>query len=388
MEDPQPFVLRIETSDVRPLARLLRGVGFHPRAVVTLSEAGLAVQVEEARTMTGVAYVSAALFDSYEYMPRYLERKPKPILERLAASQIPATNHDTRQDQPEEDAYQNSQEGENGEEDDEPVVDPACVQFEVHLAKWLECLNIYGNAFSTGGNSSSGDDSLSGNKSGYSTGRTRRWADGDETGDFLGGRGGKTGMEITWDGPGEPFRLLLQDEDPKSPITRCALKLMDPEDPSEDQFDAEQMIFQIIMKANWLREAISDLDSSCSQIVLYADPSETDGFEKDANRKAREAAGVFRLEAEGNFGRTVLDYPRDLMDVFNCSESLKFAYSFHRFALANRALQVATKISLRIDNEGYLSLQLMMPSPEGKKLVGPECGIIEFKLRALEEEDE
>jgi hypothetical protein len=45
------------------------------------------------------------------------------------------------------------------------------------------------------------------------------------------------------------------------------------------------------------------------------------------------------------------------------------------------------KISLRIDDQGYLSLQMMMPTPAGKRLTGSDCGIIEFKLRALEEDD-
>ena len=64
-----------------------------------------------------------------------------------------------------------------------------------------------------------------------------------------------------------------------------------------------------------------------------------------------------------------------------------YSYSFGLFSQANRALQAAMKISLRIDDQGYLSLQMMMPTPAGKRLTGSDCGIIEFKLRALEDED-
>ena len=68
-------------------------------------------------------------------------------------------------------------------------------------------------------------------------------------------------------------------------------------------------------------------------------------------------------------------------------DSTLHSYSFGLFSQANRALQAAMKISLRIDDQGYLSLQMMMPTPAGKRLTGSDCGIIEFKLRALEEED-
>jgi hypothetical protein len=63
-------------------------------------------------------------------------------------------------------------------------------------------------------------------------------------------------------------------------------------------------------------------------------------------------------------------------------------YNFGLFSQANRALQAAIKVSLRIDDEGFLSLQMMMPPPVGKRLDNSsDSGIIEFKLTALQEED-
>ena len=62
------------------------------------------------------------------------------------------------------------------------------------------------------------------------------------------------------------------------------------------------------------------------------------------------------------------------------------SYNFSTFSLANRALQASIKVSLRIDNEGFMSLQLMMPQPASKRVAPTESGIIEFKFRALEDE--
>lgn len=96
------------------------------------------------------------------------------------------------------------------------------------------------------------------------------------------------------------------------------------------------------------------------------------------------------------------------MDCFKCTEEIRFrwgpgraspartpcrppvrsprSYNFSTFSLANRALQSSIKVSLRIDFDGFMSLQLMMPQPTNKKVAPTESGIIEFKLRALEEE--
>jgi hypothetical protein len=61
----------------------------------------------------------------------------------------------------------------------------------------------------------------------------------------------------------------------------------------------------------WLREAISDLDPSCSRITIIARPAaprQIMGHSQSASsynpRTERERAGMFRLEAVGNFGKT------------------------------------------------------------------------------------
>lgn len=46
-------VLTLQTNDVRPLARLLRGIGFRHQAILRISNAGLEVAVEEVKTMSG-----------------------------------------------------------------------------------------------------------------------------------------------------------------------------------------------------------------------------------------------------------------------------------------------------------------------------------------------
>lgn len=64
------------------------------------------------------------------------------------------------------------------------------------------------------------------------------------------------------------------------------------------------------------------------------------------------------------------------------------SYSYNTFILCQKALQASIKVSLRIDDDGFLSLQLMMPKPAFKELEGKDFGIIEFKMKALQDDDE
>lgn len=97
-----------------------------------------------------------------------------------------------------------------------------------------------------------------------------------------------------------------------------------------------------------------------------------------------------------------MDYPndRDVLETFECTRSVSFRYLFppqffalirnsnaicsYRFGHISRtlrALQSSTKTSLRIDEEGLLSLQFLMPSPKSAG-GGPESAdaFIEFRV--------
>lgn len=58
-----------------------------------------------------------------------------------------------------------------------------------------------------------------------------------------------------------------------------------------------------------------------------------------------------------------------------------FSYRFGHISRTLRALQSSTKTSLRIDEEGLLSLQFLMPSPKPKGAAGATSdAFIEFRV--------
>lgn len=84
-----------------------------------------------------------------------------------------------------------------------------------------------------------------------------------------------------------------------------------------------------------------------------------------------------------------MDYPNDkeVIESFSCTHTVSFSYHTVHIARAARALASSTKTSLRIDEEGLLSLQFLMPSPiaggggsAGKKM---SEAFIEFRVRTF-----
>ncbi|WRT67436.1 uncharacterized protein IL334_004407 [Kwoniella shivajii] len=335
-------VLLAETNDVRPFARLLRGIGLKHNAVMEITDAGFAVTVEEVRTLCAIAWVPTNLFTSFVYNP----------------PSNPAT-------------------------------------FEISLDALLQCLNIFGNAGAAS--------ATTGNSAGRSK---RRWAGegeaggGEEEADEYSGNGRKgkekrTGMVMKWEGEGHDLNVLLTD-DMRGPTTTCELRTLEPEELMNAQFDQDDMALYLIMKSEWFRDALFDLPPSCTRITLLATPPKEPvpqvqpeaTISSNGRHRHRAEVGQFKILAEGDFGITELDYPNDkeVLDKFDCQEKVKFSYHSSHFTLLHRALHQSVKICLQIEKSGFLCVQIMMPLGEGVP-VGGHSGILEFKMHALEEAD-
>lgn len=130
-------------------------------------------------------------------------------------------------------------------------------------------------------------------------------------------------------------------------------------------------------QSSWLRDALSELDSSTEKLTIIGNPL------PPGNRVVRNAPPRLRLRAVGQYGSTEMDYPndREVLETCECAQPVSFTYArfprrsrsvadvefgrykFSHIARAMRALQLSLKTSLRIDNEGLLDLQFLMPTP-------------------------
>ncbi|KAI9056960.1 Rad1-domain-containing protein [Trametes sanguinea] len=352
MSEDQPRVLTASVHDFRYFAALLRGVNFANRASVSITADGFTVTVEEARCLTATAFVFSHVFDEFIYNP---------------------------------DAARPSQRSQPEDEDDELTA----TAFEIPLGTLMECLNIFGTAGLAPGASQKkkktqgdGDESDGGGGGGRANGKGKGRADdapGNTTLDqwFAPGKG--TGMRMSYAGPGHPLTLLVAEES-GGPTATCEITTWDPEPRLELAFDSDAAVLKIILKSSWLRDALSEIDPSTEKLTIIGNPPPPPG------RAARTSAPpCFRLKAVGQFGSTEMDYPndREVLETCECAHPVAFTYRFAHVARALRALQSSLKTSLRIDDEGLLSLQFMMPAPRrpGRR----SQAFIEFWCLPLEE---
>ncbi|TFY79898.1 hypothetical protein EWM64_g4118 [Hericium alpestre] len=307
---------------------------------------------------SATAYVFADIFDEYIYTPPPAPASPPSTpSSSLTPPPVPASQSDTP-----------------------PTV------LEVPLGTLIECLNIFGTA-----------------GAGASGAKHKKWRKaGDDDGDahddeghggrienFFGPAGGekRTGMRLSYAGEGHPLTLLVL-EDAAGPTATCEITTYDAEPHLELPFDAEQTALKIILKSSWLRDALSELDPSSDKLTFIGNPPTAHGTNTTAARTAARATAkpMLRIQAVGSFGSTEMDYPndREVLETFECTRTVSFSYRYSNITRAIRALQHSTKTSLRIDEEGLLSLQFLMPSPKPRG--GTSDAFIEFRCLPLDED--
>ncbi|KAI0345214.1 Rad1-domain-containing protein [Trametopsis cervina] len=351
-----PHVLSAYVHDVRYFAALLRGVSFTKMASVTVMDSGLVVTTEESRTLLGTAYIFADTFDEYTYNP------------------------------PQQPAVLSQSSSGNAEQEAEQLN----AAFDINVAVLLECLNILGTAgpsttnvkanerahrfHDLGKNGEDGDNNV-----GSSRRNGRGEQDAGKLDHFVSGGGKKTGMRLSYTGPGYPLTLLIAEE-ADGPTVTCEVTTFDPEPRLELPFDADQTALRIILKSSWLRDALSEIDPSCEKLTIIGSPPPPEGRAPRASAPPR-----LRLKAVGNWGSTEMDYPndREVLETCDCPAPVSFSYKHSHVQKALRALQNSTKTSLRIDEDGLLSLQFLMPSPRARPGKAANA-FVEFRCMALE----
>ncbi|GJF00585.1 Rad1-domain-containing protein [Phanerochaete sordida] len=337
-------------NDVQYLAGMLRGINFAARAGVLITKSGMVVTVEDARTLLGTAYIFAEVFDDFKF------------------DETHGTPSQTQQTQ-----------------DPDVKLEPRPrkeVSFEIPLATLVDCLNIFGTnpakevekkpRFHRLGASAIDEEDQQregGPHQREQAGRGDQHSRGPNV----------TGVRITYVGPGHPLEFTMNDPTDGA-LATVELTTFDPEPALELPFDSDRTVLKIILKSSWLRDALSELDTSSEKLTIIGNPAPPPG------RAQRGSAPRLRLKAVGTFGSTEMDYPndREVLETCECDDVVNFSYSFKHIVKAVKALQISTKTSLRIDEQGLLSMQFLMPEPKTRG-GGPGDAFIEFRCLPLEE---
>ena len=220
------------------------------------------------------------------------------------------------------------------EEDDPDAPPPSLPNFQISLSALLETLQIFGAADITNSRFSKPDND------GYGSNiRSNR------PNAFSNQALGMAGVcRLSYAGIGSPFSIILEEA---GVTTTCNLNTYEPESPEEIPFQRDTMQVKIIMQARWLFDAVSELSStSPSRLDITASPS----------------APYVSLSAIGHLGSASVDFAkgRELLETFTVTDRWAQSYKFEMIKAASEAMRLASKVSVRGDEQGVLSLQFMV----------------------------
>ncbi|TGZ84951.1 repair protein Rad1/Rec1/Rad17 [Ascodesmis nigricans] len=210
-------------------------------------------------------------------------------------------------------------------EEEEPIL------FAVSLTALLECLQIFG--------AEAGRD-----KWGSGGGGTMAGGVFDQQVLRIGGS-----CKFEYEAVGSPLVITLDDA---GVITTCTLSTWAPTLVDDIPIIRDSLTLKIIMKSTWLFDAITELSStSVEKLQILASPS----------------APYFSLSASGPLGSTVVEFANDrsLLETFVVPETVQYRYRFGLIKHAVKAMAVSSKVSIRGDRRGTLSLQFMVEQDGG-----------------------
>ena len=149
---------------------------------------------------------------------------------------------------------------------------------------------------------------------------------------------------LSYDRPGAPFSVILEET---GVTTTCELVTYEPEPVDDIPIHKDALCQKIIMRASWLYDAINELSTtSPTRVTMTASPT----------------APYFALSSNGPHGSATVEFSKDpeLLETFQVTRRVVNTYKYALIRGASRAMAMATKVSIRGDEQGVLSLQFLI----------------------------
>ncbi|KAK4543898.1 hypothetical protein LTR36_004672 [Oleoguttula mirabilis] len=315
------------SSSARQLLMLLRCISFAKKAHVRISAEGIRFSTEEGSVVEAFIFLEKALFSSYAYHP-----PPPP----------------SSQDNP-----------------------PDPPTFEINLTSLLETLNIFSL-------SDPNATKRPGDYDNFASHRLNRHAGINA---FSNHALGMTGVcTFNYDGEGSPLSIHMSES---GVTTTCDLTTYEADSAEEIPFARDSLAIKTIMRSTYLLDAVTELSSlTPAHLTLVASPTSRPGADMS-------------LSAAGALGSATVDFTADtssetpILETFYCPNKVSASFKFGLFKHAQRAMAVATKVSLRLDEDGVLSLQFLVEvgasSGGGGGEGGEGCAFVDFRMVPLVE---
>ena len=154
---------------------------------------------------------------------------------------------------------------------------------------------------------------------------------------------------LSYAGVGDPWCIVLEEA---GVTTTCDLVTYEPEFQEEIPLQKDAIAQKIIMRASWLQDAINELSStSPTRLTIVSSPT----------------APYFTLSSSGPLGSATVEFSKDpqLLETFQVPRRIVNTYKYSLIKGASRAMAIASKVSIRSDEQGVLSLQFMIEVDSG-----------------------
>lgn len=178
---------------------------------------------------------------------------------------------------------------------------------------------------------------------------------------------------ISYRGVGDSLNITLEEG---NVTTTCSLTTYEPESFEDIHFDRDSLTLKIIMRSSLLYDAIQELSSTNPErLTLVCAPT---------------GSAAISLSATGTLGSAAVDFSNEpqLLETFQCHERDMNVYKFSMIRAAVRAMSIASKVSIRVDNQGVLSLQFMIELVELEgKVSFVDFRFVPFLLEPDDEDD-
>ena len=220
------------------------------------------------------------------------------------------------------------------QEDDNDEDENTYPEFQISLSSLLETLQICGiNDIKE----RSANREQFGNYSSFTRGRS--------TSAFENRVLGMTGTcRLSYATEGDSLSIILEETDV---TTSCELVTYEPELREDIPLQRDNLAQKVIMRASWLHDAINELSSTTpDRLTIAASPT----------------APYFTLSSNGPLGSATVEFSNDpqLLETFQVPSRTVNTYKYSLIKNASKAMAIASKVSIRGDGQGVLSLQFMI----------------------------
>ncbi|MCJ1426895.1 ssDNA endodeoxyribonuclease [Sticta canariensis] len=323
------------SSSARQLFQLLRCISFAPKAQVQISNEGLRFTVEESRVMQGLMTMICKHRDHTDVLLGLAFLEKSLFTTYIYAPPVNLVNE---------------------EEAEAPA-------FQISLSSLLETLQIFGI--------NDVKDRWSNRDQAYG-GVAGSFVRGDPAATFGNRPLGMNGMcRLSYHESGDPFCITLEEG---GVTTICELVTYEPEFEEDIPLQLDALAHKVIMRASWLYDAINELSStSPTRLTIVASPT----------------APYFTLSSNGPLGSAMVEFGKspELLETFQVPRRTVNTYKFSLIKAASKAMAIASKVSIRGDEQGVLSLQFLI-EVDGGGVSFVDFHFVPFELEEGEGDEE